>query len=207
MKILLSPSKEVDTSDFEKRINDVNTQFFNSKLEELHKKNIHFEDINVLSKKAIKLYKGLAFRQLTDLDNVFYKDVIILSSLYGYSYGGDYISNYRLDYTTMEGRLYRKEMYVEINKVLQEEDVIYNLASKEFSKGIMHSNLVSFEFLVLKNDKLKNISATSKKMRGKMVEFIKNNGENSFEDFSCEGFCFTNYDSKLNTYTYTKSEA
>lgn len=200
MKILLSPSKEVNIENMEKKANDVNTIFFLQKLQFLNESNLLFENLDILSKQAIKLYNGLAFRQLNNLNDEFYQNVIILSSLYGYSFGTDYISNHRLDYTTIVGRKYRKEFYEEINDVLRNEDVVYNLASKEYSKGIIHHNLIEFEFLV--NNK--NISATSKKMRGAMVEFIRCNGDCNLTEFNIDEFIFSKKLSTSKKYVYIK---
>lgn len=193
MKILLSPSKEMNIENLQKKRNDINVSSFQLKCKLL--------DIDYsFSKQAIKLYSGLAFRQLNELDSVFYHNVIILSSLYGYSYGNDYISPYRLDYTSKEGRLYRSDIYDEINKILVNEDVIYNLASKEFSKGIKHCNIIDFEFYV--NNK--QISATSKKMRGAMIEHIRVNGNKQLELFNTDDFVFDKSASNNNLYVYRK---
>lgn len=204
MKILLSPSKEVNLDNLEKKSNDINTAYFNEKVNLLNDANIIFDDLNVLSKKAIMLYSGLAFRQLKCLEDEFYRDVVILSSLYSYSYGTDYISNYRLDYTSKEGRLLKKEFYEEINQTLSNEDVIYNLASNEFSKGIVHPNMIDFEFLVEKDGKLKNISATSKKMRGAMVEYIRCNGNRHLQKFNIDNFKYNSDMSNDNKYVFVK---
>ncbi len=197
MKILLSPSKQMNLENLVARENDINSKYFASKLDILK-----IENVNVLSKKAIELYSGIAFRQLTNHEDDFYKDVIILSSLYGYSYGADYISEYRLDYTTKQGRLFRKEMYDEINDTLAKEEVVYNLASKEFSKGIIHDNIIEFEFLV--NDK--NISATSKKMRGAMVEYIRLNGTTKLNEFSVDDFKYCMNESTSKKFVFKKSK-
>ncbi|MFV0498726.1 MAG: peroxide stress protein YaaA [Bacilli bacterium] len=205
MKILLSPSKEMDRTNLILRVNDVNIDCFYDKLNMLKCELSDFETINKLSKKAILLYSGLAFRQFTNKESSFYQNVIILSSLYGYSYGNDYISCYILDYTTSLGRIYKKDIYDEINHRLKTEDIVYNLASDEYAKGIKHDNLVNFKFLVLKNGVYKSISATSKKMRGKMVEFIRLNNSFDFENFNDDGFKYCYEKSKANNIVYKKS--
>lgn len=194
MKILLSPSKEMNIENMIKKPNDINISAFKSK-------SVLFEFDYSMSKKAIKLYNGLAFRQLNELDSDFYKNVIILSSLYGYSYATDYISCYRLDYTSKEGRLNRSEIYNEINQMLEVEDVVYNLASNEFFKGIKHHNIIEFKFFI--NDK--QISAISKKMRGAMVEFIRINGEEKISLFNVDGFKFNENLSSEKLYVYEKA--
>ncbi len=191
MKVLLSPSKQMNLDCLVQKPLSINSKYFYEKLDFL---GISNEILSSECKKAVKLYSGIAFRQLKNLDDSFYNNVIILSSLYAYSYGNDYISSYRLDYTTKEGRFLRKEMYNEINDMLKDEDVVYNLASKEFSNGIKHPNLISFDFYVRKDGELKQVSATSKKLRGSMVEFIRTNGVDNFANFNSFGF---KYCSKL----------
>ncbi len=203
MKILMSPSKTVDVKNMREVANDINSKFFNDKLIYLREEGIVFDNFGLLSKEAVKLYNGTAFKQLTDLDDDFYKDVVILSSLYGFSYGSDYISSHRLDYTTKQGRMYRKEFYTEINEILLQEDVVYNLASKEFSKGIVHPNLVNFDFILELNGKYKSISAHCKKLRGQMVKHIKENGT-KFKLFSFDGYDFESYEEETKTYTFIK---
>ncbi len=197
MKILMSPSKEVNLENMTNNKCQVNTNFFGEKLKHID------QEINLgETKKAIQLYNGIAFRQLEELDSSFYQDVIILSSLYGFSYGHDYISNYRLDYTSKAGRYMSKEFYEEINDALQKEEVIFNLASKEFFQGIIHDNIVNFEFYVKKNGVLKQISTISKKLRGAVVEHIRVNGTNSFESFIGYGFKYNSELSNVNKHVY-----
>lgn len=188
----------MNLDDLKSRENNINTKFFVEKLGLLEEDTHLINNVNVLSKKAIKLYNGLAFRQLKELDSTFYKDVIILSSLYGFSYGDDYISQHRLDYTSSIGRAFRKEMYQEINEMLSSEDRVYNLASNEYSKGIVHTNIIEFEFLVYKNGTYKNISAISKKLRGAMVDYIRCNGTTNINQFNQFDFEFCEEDSTEN---------
>lgn len=77
MKILLSPSKGVNTANMCDAPNDINSIYFKEKLESL----VDFEFDNTKSKRAIELYYGVAFKQLECLDDPFYENVIILSSL------------------------------------------------------------------------------------------------------------------------------
>ncbi len=50
---------------------------------------------------------------------------MILSALYGFSYAFDYISFFRYDYTMKNSKTNRKEVYNEINKILENEEMIY----------------------------------------------------------------------------------
>lgn len=110
------------------------------------------------------------------------------------------ISAYRLDYTTKEGRFLKKEFYEEFNKVIENEDVIYNLASKEFSSNVKHHNIVDFEFYVGS----KQVSATSKKLRGAMINYIRVHGEDKFKEFNEFEFVYNSELSSMNKFVYTK---
>ncbi len=188
MKVIFSPTKTMNKEMLTSNRINVHSAYYKKKLNYLL--NNGYEIDLEKSCIAVKLYSGISFKQLNNLDDNFYNDLIILSSLYGFSFGHDYINCYRLDYTTSDGRYLRKEFYEEINDLLADEDIVYNLASLEYSKGITHKNMIEFEFLVEKDDRLKNISATSKKMRGCMVEYIRTNGGKNLELFNCNGFVF-----------------
>lgn len=221
MKILFSPSKEMDSTDLISIENDIQIKHVESKIEyikNIEKTNYELElkakaqmydihqQINTHSKKAIQLYNGLAFRQLENKSDEFYDNLIILSSLYGFSKGTDFISPHRLDYTTVHGRKFKKEFYEEINKKLACEETIYNLASNEFVKDINHANMIDFEFFICRQGQCKQISAISKKMRGKMVNYIRLNGINKFNQFEEEQFKLDIQKTTNNKYVYVKYE-
>ncbi len=201
MKILLSPSKKMNLDNLTNHPLTINSTYYHEKLKYLANYDM---TVGSESKQAIKLYSGVAFKELNSLDDEFYNDVVILSSLYGYSYGHDYISSYRLDYTTKEGRYLRDELYEEINQMLQAEDVVFDLASKEFSKGIVHPNMITFEFYVMKDGVMKQVSATSKKLRGAMVEYLRVNGPKGLEDFNAHDFEFCSKLSDECKFVYVK---
>lgn len=62
-----------------------------------------------------------------------------------------------------------------MNEYFKKENVILNLASKEYSKLINSDKLIDFEFLENSNGKLKQISTNSKKMRGFTLNYIVKN--------------------------------
>jgi len=131
-------------------------------------------------KPAVEAYSGLSFRQLllndyTDENFQFvYEHLIILSALYGYTRGTELIKNHRLDFSIKvfeEMSLYKYwEDYA--NDIFQEGELIFNLASKEYSKLINNKkvNMINFEFY--ENEDFKQISANSKKARGEMLNLI-----------------------------------
>lgn len=135
---------------------------------------------NLKEKPAIEAYSGLSFRQLllneyTEENFQFvYKHLIILSALYGYTKGTELIKNHRLDFSIKifeEMSLYKYwEDYV--NNIFQEEEVIFNLASKEYSKLLNRKKLNIIDFEFYENEDFKQISANSKKARGEMLNLI-----------------------------------
>ena len=219
MKILFAASKEMDVTNLEERTNDFNFKEIEKNInyiksvgrnnckkvfdtsEDIYEQN---QQINIYSKKAIELYNGISFRQLENYHNEKYSNLMILSALYGFSYAFDYISPYRYDYTMSNSKLYRNQIYEQLNNLLKNEDVVYNLASKEFSQGIQHPNLVNFNFLIKDTNSFVQQSVVSKKMRGQMVNYLINNDNPDLEKFNYDGFEFIEKCSTKNLYIYVK---
>ena len=59
-----------------------------------------------------------------------------------------------------------------IDAAVAEEDWILNLASKEYSKWINHPKMVTVEFLERRNGVWKQLSTSSKQMRGSLAHYI-----------------------------------
>ncbi|MDR1782167.1 MAG: YaaA family protein, partial [Bacilli bacterium] len=205
MKILFSPTKQMNFSNLIKRKNDINIQEVNDNIDylkslttlecyDLLKTKDNYYDINqninVLSKKAINLYKGISFKQLTNINNDNYQNLLILSALYGYSYAFDYISPYRFDYTMKESKKNYQIFCNRINDLISGEDIVYNLASNEFSKDLKHHNMINFIFYLKKDNKLVQHSVSSKKMRGQLANYIINNKNIDLESFNYDNFYF-----------------
>lgn len=218
MKILFSCSKEMNTDNLIKKENDINIKHVYkniSKIKDIPLKDYHIlkakeehfhinQKINIVSKKAIDLYNGISFRQLTNKKSPVLNDVMILSALYGYSKPFDYISPYRYDYTMKDSKQYYKEIYQEINNMIKDEDMIINLASNEFSKGIVHHNIINFEFYILNDNILKQHSVSSKKMRGQILNHIIEYGLENLDKLEFEGFKYDHKHSKESLYMYIK---
>ena len=59
-----------------------------------------------------------------------------------------------------------------MDAAVAEEEWIVNLASKEYSKWIHHPKLVTIEFLEHRNGVWKQLSTSSKQMRGSLVHYM-----------------------------------
>jgi cytoplasmic iron level regulating protein YaaA (DUF328/UPF0246 family) len=171
------------------------------------------------SKTSIHAFKGDVYLGL-DVDTLSENDIDyaqthlrVLSGLYGVLRPLDLMQPYRLEMGTKltiktHNNLYQfwgDEIVKLINSDLKEQgdDVLLNLASKEYFKSIdrkkLKAKIVNVDFLDLKNDKYKVISFFAKKARGTMTRFILKNNINSIEPllaFSEDGYY---YDSKTST--------
>lgn len=219
MKILMAPSKEMDLTNLEKISNTINFEQVKENIKYIKsisqadsfvvfksKEDIYqmHQQINQLSKPALFLFSGIAFRQLKKDKLEKYQDLYILNALYGLSKASDLISPFRFDYTMKGSKTYRKEIYAQINELLKAEDVIYNLASNEFAQGIKHPNLVTFSFLELKDGNYKQKSVDAKKMRGSLCEYLCS-GNQDLENFSAFEYSFNQELSEKNYLVYTKN--
>ncbi|MDR3215251.1 MAG: YaaA family protein [Bacilli bacterium] len=220
MKILFSPSKQMDNTNLVKRANDININEVNDLISFIKNvpsnevldvfktnKNIYLDNqkINVYSKKAIDLYNGISFKQLTNKNNIKYENVIILSALYGYSYAFDYISKYRYDYTMLNSNKYQSLFSAKINELLKDEDMIINLASNEFTKNIKHPFMINFTFYIKTGNSLKQHSVASKKLRGQLLNYLINNKDILyFDEFSYDGYVYDEDLSTFNEFVYVK---
>lgn len=140
-------------------------------------------------------YSGLAFKNLawTDLDakaQAFGNDhVCILSGLYGVVTPTSPIKDYRLD---LVDRIFAKTVGVtkvtpellqgaktlydcwteKVTAYFQAEDWLLNLASKEYAKLVTHPRMVTVEFLESKQGVWKQLSTSSKQMRGRLAHYM-----------------------------------
>lgn len=135
---------------------------------------------SAFEKLSIEAYSGIAFRKL--LVNEYteenfryvYEHLRILSAFYGFTRGTDLIKKYRLDFSIKifeEMSLYKFwDNYV--NEEFKENEIVFNLASSEYSKLLNREklNVVDFEFY--ENEEYKQISTNSKKARGEMLNLL-----------------------------------
>ena len=153
---------------------------------------------------AAASYTGIAYRTLCAGDfskketEYMEKHLVILSALYGVLTPLTGVNPYRLDMTMSvlkKGSLY--EFWQEsINEYFKDEEMIINLASKEFSKMIKKT-LINIEFFEEKNGTLVQISTNSKKARGEMAKCILKNKAEKLNDIKKITFGGYEFDKRL----------
>ncbi|KAF1683168.1 YaaA family protein [Veillonella sp. R32] len=140
---------------------------------------------------AIESYNGLAFKNLdwaslTEEAQAFGRDhVYILSALYGLVSPLSPIKEYRLDLvdrifpkgTSATGLLAGCQSLYDcwakpVTEALANEDWLLNLASKEYYKLVDHPRMVTVEFLECKQGVWKQLSTSSKQMRGQLAHYM-----------------------------------
>ncbi|MGX1023230.1 peroxide stress protein YaaA [Flavobacterium sp. CS20] len=158
------------------------------------------------------VYDGIDAYQLSKSDiNRLQDRLRILSGFYGMLKPLDLIQAYRLEMgTSLEvenaKNLYEfwKETLTEtLNNELEENELVVNLASKEYSKSIQKSKLkgqwVEPVFKDYKNGKLKVISFYAKKARGLMTKHLAKIDNPSYEDilkFNDDNYAFSKSETK-----------
>ncbi len=228
MKIIFSPTKSMDFKN--PTVNPVSTMYieksdniFNllSKLDSKEvakrlkvKGNIlnsvmnFYDKDNIYTKEAIKSYNGISFKQLNLSDysqsqrNFLSSNLVILSAIYGVVRPYDFIRQYRLDMTikVFEDLSLYKYWEKEVNDFFEAEELIVNLASKEFSK-IIALPMINIHFKEKKNGEYKSISSYSKKGRGLLLNYIITNEITSVEEikkFTLGGY---SYNSKISDFS------
>ena len=210
MKIIFSPSKEMNfkgetnlcnSSDIDllNKFNEIYLRLVDLSKEEVEKKfkikelmlDEFMKDLqefhNLLEKRSIEAYSGLAFRQLKIDEyiqenwNYIQEKVFILSAFYGITCGTCKIKKHRLDFSIklFEDVSLYKFWSEYVNSFFSENETIINLASSEYSKLIDKKRVDFINIDFYENKELKQISANSKKARGEMLNLlIKNQIEN-----------------------------
>jgi len=159
---------------------------------------------------AIMSYTGLAYKNL-DIGSLSKQDfdylnnyVYILDSLYGLLRPSDLITYYRLDFNTeLDINLY--SYWDKVCNYIQ-DDVIVNLASKEYSKMIK-KDMINIHFKEEQNNKFINKATYSKQARGTMLNFIvKNRIKNpiNIKNFNELGYIFNDKLSNETNYVFTR---
>ena len=171
---------------------------------------------NEKSGNALASYTGVAYKSIGidtfDIEDFEYLEshLVILSALYGILTPYTNIKEYRLDMTT-NSIFENKSLYEiwknSVNEYFEKEDIILNLASKEYSKLIKSDNLIDFEFWNDTNGKLKQISTNSKKMRGFTLNYIVKNritNINNLKDITLNEYVFNKDMSSKKKFVYVK---
>lgn len=163
---------------------------------------------------ALYYYTGTVFKQL-DLANYLPQHhqylsshLYILDALYGCLRYQDEISFYRLDFLCqLEGVDLYHYWQKEVNDLLQKEDVIINLASQEYTKHIKHPNIITIDFAVIDNNKLKRPSMLIKKARGSMLNNLilyEIKDLATIKEMNIDGYHYSETYSSLSHYVFIK---
>ena len=170
---------------------------------------------NEKSGNALASYTGVAYKSIGidtfDIEDFEYLEshLVILSALYGILTPYTNIKEYRLDMTNsiFENKSLYEVWKNSVNEYFEKEDIILNLASKEYSKLIKSDNLIDFEFWNDMNGKLKQISTNSKKMRGFTLNYIVKNritNINNLKDITLNEYVFNKDMSSKKKFVYVK---
>ena len=170
---------------------------------------------NEKSGNALASYTGVAYKSIGidtfDIENFEYLEshLVILSALYGILTPYTNIKEYRLDMTNsiFENKSLYEVWKNSVNEYFEKEDIILNLASKEYSKLIKSDTLIDFEFWNDTNGKLKQISTNSKKMRGFTLNYIVKNritNINNLKDITLNEYIFNKDMSSEKKFIYVK---
>lgn len=145
--------------------------------------------------------------------------VRILSGLYGMLKPLDLIQPYRLEMGTKMAineskNLYdfwKKSLTNAINSETESDELIVNLASKEYASVIdfkaVKATVITPEFKDFKNGNLKIISFFAKKARGMMVRYVLDNNIKTIDGlkgFNYDGYCYDDNLSKGNNLIFTR---
>ena len=170
---------------------------------------------NEKSGNALASYTGVVYKSIGidtfDIEDFEYLEshLVILSALYGILTPYTNIKEYRLDMTNsiFENKSLYEVWKGSVNEYFEKEDIILNLASKEYSKLIKSDNLIYFEFWNDTNGKLKQISTNSKKMRGFTLNYIVKNritNINNLKDITLNEYVFNKDMSSKKKFVYVK---
>ena len=144
---------------------------------------------------AISLYYGVSFKEL-ELDDYSEKslkylqnNLLVLSAFYGISLPFDLIKKYRLDMIIpiIDKGLYnfwKKDINEYISNILDNDEILLNLASSEFSKLIDNKKtpMINLDFKEEKDGTYKSISTYSKKARGQFLNYLIKNQVSNIEN-------------------------
>lgn len=240
MKIILSPAKSfkknegIKTEDllFEQKtkflvnklkkytMNEMgNLNRTNDKLTEKAYYDYQEFDFDNLNNPAIFAYDGLVFKQFSkeDFDDLDYLNnhIYIISALYGLAKPLTGIADYRLYFDNSDMDLYQfwaDDLY---NELFKDNDLVINLASKEYTKTIRpylkgEDKFISISFKDNKDGKLRHYTAWMKQARGQMLkELITNKIEDPEEikKLDINGYKYDPYNSTETEYVFIRSHS
>ena len=164
------------------------------------------------------VYNGIDAPSLSTQDLAFAQNhVRMLSGLYGVIRPLDLIAPYRLEMGTKLANTRGKNLYEfwgdRISQVLNEDesDVIINLASNEYFKGIdkkaLKAKIINIAFKENKNGNYKVIGIYAKRARGLMVRYMidqRLTSPDQLKAFDVEGYRFRQSLSDDKTWVFTR---
>lgn len=176
-------------------------------------------DFENLDNPAIFAYNGLVFKQFDkdDFNDLDYLNdhVYIISALYGLLKPLTGMADYRLYFDNSDMDLYEfwaDDLYKELYK---DNDLIINLASKEYTKTIRpflkdDDKFISLSFKDDKDGKLRSYTAWMKQARGRMLKEIiskKIEDPEVIKKLVVNGYKYDPYNSTENEYVYIRSHS
>lgn len=164
------------------------------------------------------VYNGIKADSFNADDLAFIQNKVrILSGLYGVIRPLDLIQPYRLEMGVKLANKNNKNLYEfwnsDLTKILNkdEDNVIVNLASKEYfksiNKKILKAKIINIAFKEKKNDSYKIIAIFAKRARGMMINYIVRNKINKPEKlkkFSDAGYQFNQKFSDDTQWVFTR---
>ena len=176
-------------------------------------------DFENLNNPAIFAYDGLVFKQFdkNDFDDLDYLNdhVYIISALYGLLKPLTGMADYRLYFDNSDMNLYEfwaDDLYKEL---YENDNLIINLASKEYTKTIRpflkkDDKFISLSFKDDKDGKLRSYTAWMKQARGRMLKEIiskKIEEPEEIKKLVVNGYKYDPYNSKEDEYVYIRSHS
>lgn len=174
---------------------------------------------------AIFAFKGEVFRGLEiqsiseDNYNYLIDNIFILSGLYGILKPNDWIMLYRLEMGTKISigkhknlyEFWQKKLTEYLNKKVENQDVIINLASKEYAsvidRKLLKSRIIDVDFKENRNGKLMSIMSFFKNARGKIAKYCIENeivNPEKVKDFTVDNYLFSEEFSKENHWVFIR---
>ena len=238
MKIIISPAKSfrhfenIDTEELlfpEKTkilvdkikklsMNEMgNLNMTNDKLTEKAYYDYQEFDFRDLPNPALFSYDGLVFKQfkMEDFTDINYLNnhVYIISALYGLLKPMTGIRDYRLYFDNTRYDLYdfwKDDLY---KKLYEDNDLVINLASKEYSKTIRPflkktDKFITIDFKEVRDGKLKSVVAYMKQARGRMLREIitrKIEDVDEIKKLDINGFTYDPYNSTEKCLTFVRN--
>ena len=193
-----------------------NLNMTNDKLTEKAYSDYQDFDFENLPNPALFSYDGLVFKQfdMEDFDDIGYLNdhVYILSALYGLLKPMTGIRDYRLYFDNSMYDLYEFWADDIYKKLYKDDDLIINLASKEYTKTIRPflkdtDKFLTIDFKEVRDGKLKSVVAYMKQARGAMVREIitrKIEDVDEIKKLDINGYIYDPYNSKRDILTFVR---